>query len=175
MAFSARTIFLFVRGVDQTGRMFTGLQKKIADLEKQQSKMLVGMALGQKYINKTELAVLKFIDSWDRAASRMIFAGAAFMAFGVMTAFALSKIIEKSSLGSLLMEDFSRVLEKFSTALSEQLIGPLGWLTQGIMNLIDGLSQDPAAMGMVANVAVIAGAFFIIGGPHPSLPVQVVL
>lgn len=133
MAWSWRTIFLLIRGVDQTGRAFAGPTRALTKLQQRQKALA-------------------------RSSYRLLFAGAAFLAFGMMAAKALSGLFTMTGKGKLMTDDLSLAWRRFATTVSEQttkILGPsIMWLTR----LLDKLAANPAfaaAIGMT-GVGIVA-------------------
>lgn len=135
MAWSWRTIFLLIRGVDQTGRAFAGPTKALTKLQLQQKALA-------------------------RSSYRLLFAGAAFLAFGMMAAKALSGLFVMTGKGKLMTDDLGRAWTRFATAVADQttkrLAPSIMWLTK----LLDRLAANPffAAIIGMAGVGIVAGA-----------------
>jgi hypothetical protein len=129
MVFSFRTLFLFIRGIDQTGRALTDPTKKLTDMEKAQQRLA-------------------------QSGYRLIFAGAAFMAFGAMAAGALMRVIEKSSVGARVMDDFGKAMDRFQRGLSEAILKNYGEQIKGILKTITDWTTNPQTLDITAKLAV---------------------
>lgn len=129
MVFSFRTLFLFIRGIDQTGRALTDPTKKLTEMEKAQQRLA-------------------------QSGYRLIFAGAAFMAFGAMAAGALMKIMEKSSVGARVMDDFGKAIDRFQRGLSEAILKNYGEQIKGILKTITDWTTNPQTLDITAKLAV---------------------
>jgi len=129
MAWSWRTIFLLIRGVDQTGRAFAGPTRALTKLQQQQKALA-------------------------RSSYRLLFAGAAFLAFGMMAAKALSGLFVMTGKGKLLTDDLSLAWRRFATTVAEQttkILGPsIIWLTK----VLDKLAENPAFAALIGMTAV---------------------
>jgi len=124
MAWSWRTIFLLIRGVDQTGRAFEGPTRALTRLQKQQR----------------ELA---------RSSYRLMFAGAAFLAFGAMGLKALSGLFTMTSKGKLLTDDLSLAWSRFAFTIAESTTKFFEPALKSLTWLFDKLAQNPLLAGMI--------------------------
>lgn len=129
MVFSTRTIFLFIRGIDQTGRALTDPTKKLTEMELAQQRLA-------------------------QSGYRLLFAGAAFLAFGAMAAGALFKIVEKSSIGARVINDFGKVFDRFQRGLSEAIIRNYGVELKKLLDTIDSWVKNPENMNLLAGILV---------------------
>jgi len=127
--FSVRTLFLFIRGVDQTGRAFEPVDKRLRKLMATQLQM-------------------------QRMAYRLMFAGAAFTAFAAMAGKALFGLMENASLGQLYLEDFNRVFNRLKQGLAEAIIDKFGPMLETWLNKLDDLSKDETWQQILAGIVV---------------------
>lgn len=139
MAWSVRTIFLLIRGIDQTGRALDDPYKKLTMLEKQQRALA-------------------------RSSYRLLFAGAAFTAFGAMATKSLMGLAEKSSMGKLLMDDLRRSWGRFANVLGEGIAKTMTPLVHWFMKWIDGISQNPILMKGAAVASSIGAVLIALTG-----------
>jgi hypothetical protein len=112
----SRTIFLFIRGVDQTGRAFASADKNLTNLQRKQRELL-------------------------RSAYRLLFAGAAFALFAVKTSQGILSLMERTSQGALVVDDFrrswDRLLDKLSEKFTEHATPWIDKLIKGMDYLTD--------------------------------------
>ena len=124
---SIRTIFLFIRGVDQTGRALEGAKKKVETLEEAQQKLA-------------------------KTSYRLMFAGAAFLTFGAMMARALAGVLEHTSRGVRLMGDFGTALDRVKQRLAETIIGKFGDDLTDLLKDLENLTEDDWKMNIIASL-----------------------
>jgi len=126
MVFSVRTIFLFIRGIDQTGRAIRKPTKDMQDLEKQQAKLAT-------------------------SGFRLMFAGAAFLSFGAMLAKGIAGIVDQSTRGQIIMNDFETVMTRFKNNLSEAFVDKFGETLEDWISALDDLANDELLQGILAG------------------------
>jgi len=137
---SVRTIFLLIRGIDQTGRAFEKPKKELNEFQ-----------LAQKRL--------------ARSSYRLLFAGAAFLTFGLMAAKGLAGLIDETSRGMLYTEDFARSVGRLKKSLSEAFLNNFEDEISNITEQIDRLSQNEFLSGWIANgLALIVGLSITAGG-----------
>lgn len=127
MVFSTRTLFLAIRGIDQTGRAFGQVEGKLTKLQKAQQKLA-------------------------KSAYRMLFAGVAFIAFGAMAGKALIGTLEHTTRGSRALSDLSEVFDRFKTRIGERIIDKFGDQLTEWIDKIDTLSD--AWVNLIADLSV---------------------
>lgn len=137
--FSVRTLFLFIRGVDQTGRAYDSATKKLMTLEEQQK------ALAQ-------------------SSYRLMFAGAAFMAFGTLATKALMSTLDTTTRGIRILNDFDKTMERIKKGLAEAIVNNFGDEIQGVLDKIDQMSQDEGLMNLFTTFALPAATGITIVG-----------
>lgn len=139
MAWSWRTIFLLIRGIDQTGRAFEGPKRQLTELQKRQKALA-------------------------RSSYRLLFAGAAFLAFGIMSAKALSGLWQLTSKGRLAADDLGRAWKRLATGVAESITTIMGPAIKGLTKWLDNVASNKAWTGLLAmlGVGVVGGA--ITGG-----------
>lgn len=128
MVFSVRTLFLFVRGVDQTGRALSRPRSQMTDLMKAQ-------------------------DDLARSGYRLMFAGAAFLTFGFMAARGIMAVMENTSKGSLVVEDFMRTWKEFLGVFGEAITEKATPTIDNIIRALDDLAGNQTWQDMAAGVA----------------------
>ena len=135
MAWSWRTIFLLIRGIDQTGRAMEGPKRHLTELEKKQKALA-------------------------RSSYRLLFAGAAFLAFGLMSARALGRLFQLTSKGRLLTDELGRAWKRLATGIAESLTTIMGPAIKGLTKLLDKLAANKAFTGLLAmaGVGIVGGA-----------------
>jgi uncharacterized protein YycO len=129
MALSYRTIFLMIRGIDQTGRAVGNVKKGLEDVQKRQEMLA-------------------------RASYRMLFAGAAFMAFGAMATKALATTLELSTRGRRLLGDFGEAIERIKRAIGEKIVDRFGETLTGWIDSLDQLAKDQGKIDFIVNLAL---------------------
>jgi amino acid transporter len=142
-----RTIFLLIRGINQTGMAFGDVSKGLQTIEERQK------ALAQ-------------------SGYRLLFAGAAFMAFGAMAAGALMGVIAKSTAGARIMDDFGKAMDRFQRGLSEAILKNYGEEIKRLLKTITDWTTNPQALDITAQLAVkgitgtigLGGALLAFGG-----------
>jgi len=87
---------------------------------------------------------------------RLLFAGAAFMAFGAMAAGALMSVIAKSSSGARVMDDFGKAMDRFQKGLSEAILKNYGEQIKGLLKTITDWTTNPQALDVSAKLIVTA-------------------
>jgi len=112
-----------------------------------------------------------------RSAYRLMFAGAAFAAFGVMAGRAMIGLMDKTSKGNLVLDDFRRTWDRFTGALGESITEYITPTIDNIIRRLDKLSQNQTwldlrgrdivwtitlliGMGGALAIAGITGKFF---------------
>lgn len=145
MAWSWRTIFLLIRGIDQTGRAFEKPKRELSELQKRQQALA-------------------------RSAYRLLFAGAAFLAFGLMAAKALSGLFTMTSKGKLMTDDLRRAWTRMATSVAEQITTMLGPAIEDLTRWLDNLAASPfyskfiaLAAGGIVGLSLLAAAVSWIG------------
>jgi len=154
MGFSSRTIFLFIRGIDQSGRAFNIIDKRIDKLMKKESTWLDKSKKNMTETAKIQLKALNNLKAMEQQSYRMMFAGAAFISFAAMMAGAIGGLISASSKGQLMFEDMQRSWEALSDALSERLLRDWEWVFTGIIGLMDDLSENEIFMALFSATAI---------------------
>jgi hypothetical protein len=137
MPFNIRTIFLMLRGVDQTGRAMDSATKKVETLEEKE-KMLA------------------------QTSYRLLFAGVAFVAFGAMMLGALGSMIGSSSRGQMVMDAFGEAIDRVKRSFSEATLNLFGEQIKDVTKSINELSQDKDTMELLTAVSWGIG-FTIVG------------
>jgi len=132
MVFSVRTIFLFIRGIDQTGRAITKPRKDMTDLQKTQA----------------DLA---------RSSYRLLFAGAAFLSFGYMATKGLAGLLETSSRGQRIVGDFQETFGRLKRALGERIVDKFGETLISWVDKLAKLSSDPTWTNLTADLVITLG------------------
>lgn len=127
MVFSVRTIFLFVRGVDQTGRALEGPSRKLTELERKQRALA-------------------------RTSYRLMFAGAAFATFGAMVMRGLMSTLEYSSRGVRLLGDLGEAVDRVKKAIGEEIVDTFGETISGWADTLDRLAKNEAFKNLTAKV-----------------------
>lgn len=135
---SVRTIFLLFRGIDQSGRAMESVQKGLESVEDRQK-------------------------SLANASYRLMFAGGAFMAFGVMAASAIAKIVSMTSKGSMIMEDFGRIMDRIKVKLAESILSTWEKEIEALIILLDKLGKNETFMKILSIVAPISITFIVVG------------
>ena len=128
MAFSIRTIFLFVRGIDQASRTLKAIRKEVRSLKEEEDRMA-------------------------QVSYRMMFAGAAFTAFGSMAMGALYNIMGATSKGSLVMEDFARQTSRLKSAFGENLVPVFEKFLTQYSRLVNFLTRNPIGKFVLSGLA----------------------
>ena len=136
MAWSVRTIFLLIRGIDQTGRAFERPRKELGELELRQKALA-------------------------RSAYRLLFAGAAFIAFGAMALKGLSGVIQQSTLGKLMADDFRSSWGKLTSAIGESMAKTFAPFIKGFIKFIDLIRGNKLAVFTTGFIAF-GGALLLI-------------
>lgn len=140
MVFSIRTIFLFIRGIDQTGRALEDPRRKLTELEKAQQQLA-------------------------RSGYRLMFAGAAFTAFGIMAGRAMLDLLENTSRGERVLSDFEKVFTRLKKALAEQIIDMFGDTITGWLEQLDNLAKNDLFMKILAGTLFATVETLITVGP----------
>jgi hypothetical protein len=139
MVFSVRTLFLFIRGIDQTGRAMEsasgGIKQLISD-----EKALAQMS------------------------HRLLFAGAAFLTFGVMAAKALGGIVEQTERGSMYMSAFGNAIDRFKTALADAIIERHGERLESLLSTLESLGGKDWLFNIIADVSILVAEFLTEAG-----------
>lgn len=143
-----------VRGVDQTGRAFRAVDQNIEKMIQRQMQLHGVSRKVAKQMIADQIKVQEQLQRLDTAMYRLMFAGAAFIAFAGMIAWGLGNIIEKSSAGSLLMEDFSRVWEKLSISISEAIMEYWGPALTNLVEWLDELAENETFKMVVGKAAI---------------------
>jgi len=145
MAWSWRTIFLLIRGIDQTGRAFEKPKRELSELQKRQQALA-------------------------RSAYRLLFAGAAFLAFGLMAAKALSGLFTMTSKGKLMTDDLRRAWTRMATSVAEQITQMLGPAIEDLTRWLDNLADNPfyskllaLGAGGIVGLSLLGAAISVIG------------
>jgi len=127
MPFNVRTIFLLIRGIDQSGRALSDASKATDNLAEKEKNLA-------------------------SASFRMLFAGAAFLAFGVMATGALLSTLSASTRGQRALDDFGKVVERVKKAFAEATINLFGEQIKDTIKQLDLLSKDTATMKLVTEI-----------------------
>lgn len=154
MSFRRRDIFLAIRGVDQTGRAFSTVDRRIENLIQKQMKLQGVTRKVAKQMVADQIAIINKLDALGAASYRLLFAGAAFTMFAGAIAYGIGKIVGASSMGQLYVEDFNRALERLMIALSEAIIEQWGPAIQGFITWLDDLSKNETFKQIVSGVAI---------------------
>jgi len=153
---STRTIFLYIRGIDQTGRAFDMLDRRMKKLIQNQMYLYkVSEDVAKKMLVK-QAEVHNMLRTLENASYRLLFAGAAFTAFGAMFMYAIGRVIGASSMGELYVEDFNRAMNELITGISETILTIWGPAIQDFIGWLDELAQDETFKMIIAGVAPIA-------------------
>lgn len=123
-----RTIFLAVRGVNMLGNSLSKPRSDMTELEKAEANL-------------------------QQRSYKMLFAGAAFLTFGVFMARALSGLLAQSSKGAVMLDDLGLAWGRFSSRLSASVAHNLEGQVKGLIQLMDSLSGN---QGAVENLGFIA-------------------
>jgi len=154
MSFRRRDVFLAIRGVDQSGRAFRSVDRRIENLITKQMR-LAGVT---RKIAKQQIAdnirVLEGMDNLNRASYRLMFAGAAFLMFGAAVAYGIGKIIGASSMGELYVEDFRRAIEKLMTSVSEAILEEWGPAIEDFIDWLDKLAGNETFNMIIGKTAI---------------------
>jgi len=167
---ATRTIFLFVRGYDQSGRAFRSIDR---NMEKMIRREMEATDVTRAEAKKRIRGLLDQMEATQRlsdASYRLLFAGAAFLAFGGMVAIGLGKIIGTSKTGQLYVEDFQTAITNLSVALSEAVITYWGPSISGFIDWLDNLGRNEtfkwlfgeAAVPVVISLGVMAVELFVL-------------
>ena len=139
MVFSFRTIFLLIRGIDQTGRAFDGVSKGLATVEERQK------ALAQ-------------------SGYRLLFAGAAFMAFGAMATGAILKTLEASTRGSRILDSFGLAIDRLKRNFAESIIDNFGPALESALDTLEQLANNEQFIDIAVKVAIAIGPGAVVLG-----------
>jgi len=123
-----RTIFLAVRGVNMLGESLSKPRTEMSELEKKQA----------------DLA---------RSSYRLLFAGAAFLTFGVFMMRALGGLLTQSSKGATMLDDLGLAWGRFSSRLSASVARTLEGQVKTIIGLLEGLSSNQGAVEGLGTLA----------------------
>jgi len=152
---STRTIFLAVRGIDQTGRAFSIIDRRIERLIQRQMQLQgISRKAATTEMVKDQNRLLFAMRALDRMAYRMIFAGAAFLTFAAMMGWGIMSIIEKSSMGELVIEDFRRAFDKLITSISEKILEDWGPAIKGFIDWLDSLAENEMFKTIFSGLAI---------------------
>jgi len=154
LAVSTRTIFLFIRGVDQSGRAFNVLDRRIDNLIRKEMEMGAKSIKVARETVREQNKLLFAMQAIDRAAYRLIFAGAAFTAFAGLMVMGIANIVSASSSGELYMEDFGRAWERLSIAVSEAILEKWGPAIQDFIGWLGDLADNETFL-MITSGALI--------------------
>ena len=128
----ARTIFLFIRGLDQTGRAFGSAQKNMSVIQKMQAESL-------------------------RRTYRLIFGAAAF-ALGInKTTQSILGLMERSTQGSLVVDDLNRSIENTKDIFGEEFSVQMTPLLENFMRFVNEFSGNPANVGIIVTATLALG------------------
>jgi hypothetical protein len=89
-----------------------------------------------------------------RMSYRMLFAGAAFLAFGVMAGRALASVIENTERGAMLMDDFSTSIGRVKKAFSEAMIEKYGEKLEGLLYWVDQLAANDKIINIAVDISI---------------------
>ena len=154
MAVSTRTIFLFIRGVDQSSRAFSILDRRINTLIARELELGAKSKKAAMETVREQNKLLFAMQSIDRAAYRLLFAGAAFTAFAGLAMMGIAGIIGASSSGKLVIEDFQRKWEALADAISERILADWGPAIESILGLMDDLSENEMFLKIVSGALI---------------------
>ena len=142
VSLGVRILFLFIRGVDQTGRALSKPAKELTELEKRQQAL-------------------------SRSSYRMLFAGVAFLAFAVMAAGGIAKLLESTTRGQYILDSFGKVFDRLKKSIAEQIVDMFGPTLEGWIKQLDKLSRDPTWSKVIAGITI--GGVVGIGTVGPAL------
>lgn len=125
----ARTIFLIVRGIDQTGRIFEKSAKDLNNLQRMQQKV-------------------------SRGATRLLFAGAAFGLFASKAAAGIFSLIERTSQGSLVMGDFNTSFNRLKDSFGEKLTDEASPVIDNLIKRMDDLTGREGTLSWLADITI---------------------
>lgn len=135
-----------IRGIDQIGRAFEKPKKELSDFQLAQQKLA-------------------------RSSYRLLFAGAAFLTFGLMAAKGLAGLIDETSRGKLFTDDFARSVGRLKKSLSEAFLNNFEDEISNITKQIDTLSQNEFLTGWLAKgltllvtLSIATGGIAVTGG-----------
>jgi len=129
MVFSARTMFLAFRAVDQTGRVFDTLNKKMETLEEKQRAVA-------------------------RASYRLMFAGGALVAFSVMAGRALFGTLDATTRGARALGDYETAMQRVKKAFAEGIMDNFGPQIEGLIDNIDELSKNDKFWDLISGIVI---------------------
>jgi hypothetical protein len=133
---SVRTLFLLVRGIDQTGRALTDPTKKLTALE----------------IAQKNLAA---------SGTRLMFAAVAFGAFGLMIGRAILGTLETTSRGKRILDDFGESLNRLTKSFANAVIRNYGDDLENLITTFDKLSKSQGGMDIIAKITVSSVIFAV--------------
>jgi len=143
---SMRTIFLVVRG-------------------QYQAQMAMRMARADiKELNAEQKKVIQTASDMKQAAQHYLFAGVAFTAFGGMVLTAVTKIMEKSRYGELLMRRFGATSQRSMEILGNVMARTLTPLFNLLIAFLDMINRNPALAKLIGTFIALAGPIFIVIG-----------
>jgi len=153
---STRTIFLYIRGIDQTGRAFDILDRRMKHLiQNQQYLYKVSEETAKKMLYKQQ-QVHDMLRGLENASYRLLFAGAAFTAFGAMFMYAIGRVVGASSMGELYVSAFETAFGNLIRNISEAIVGIWGPKIQEFIGWLDELAANETFVAIIAGVGPIA-------------------
>ena len=121
----------------------------------------------KKEWREREQVLLEQVEGFKRLESqsyRMLFAGAAFLAFGGMVAIGLGKVLGMSKAGQLYVEDLQTAFTNLGVAISEALVTSFGDALAAFADFIQELSKDTPFVTFIAVLGGVAVAVLGFGG-----------
>lgn len=129
MGFGPRTLFFGIRAVDQTGRAFSQLDKKLKTLEERQQAIA-------------------------SASYRLMFAGVALAVFGQMAMASLAGTLDTTVRGARALSDYEVAVNRIKKALAQGIMNNFGDAIENTINSIDKMSKDDEFWDTITAIGV---------------------
>jgi hypothetical protein len=136
---SIRTLFLFIRGIDQTGRAVNSTMNNMDKLQKKQREL-------------------------QQTSFRLMFAGAAFATFGFMMGKALFSTLQHSMQGVRMLTRLERSFGRLQRALGNKILDTYGKQLEQLINSLIKLSENDEVLDKLAKGLDLAIGFILVGG-----------
>jgi len=92
-----------------------------------------------------------------RSSFRLLFAGAAFLSFGVMATKGLAGLLETSSRGQRIVGDFQEVFSRLKRSLGERIVDKFGDTLVSWLYKLENLQKDPTWTNLTADLVITLG------------------
>ena len=135
---SIRSLFLFIRGIDQTGKAIRGTISNMDALQKKQLEL-------------------------QQSSFRLMFAGAAFTAFGALMGKALLGTISHSQRGSVMLNRLGNSFMRFQRALGNKILDRYSNSFENLIDKLYDLSKNEKLLELLSRGLDFAIAISIVG------------